>query len=122
MNNIKKIEYTKIYRRPSISDSSIDRMLVAYRSICWSTIGQHSDQNYRPICRSTCRPTLSRLSLNILANMSTESQPTDVGREINWQSADMVTKSRPTCDIGRHVDQVSADIVDRGVHKLHKIP
>ena len=54
---------------------------------------------------------LSRLSLKILANMSTESQPTDFGCEINVKSANVVTKSWSTYDIGRHVDRVSADSV-----------
>ena len=74
-------------------------MSVAHCSICWLTVNQLTDQHYWPICQSISRPTLGQLLLDVLAHMSTYrtlySRPTDVGREVDWELANMSTDTQP---------------------------
>lgn len=75
-------------------------MSVAYRSICRLTIGQHTDQHCQPICRSTCRPSLGWLSLDIIISWPILAKGT-TGSQLIWrtESANMLIVYRPIVSI-----------------------
>ena len=72
-------------------------MSAAYQSICWPTIGQHTDQHYRLICSSEH---VGRLSVNLIARHIGQHVDQESAEMIDWESAkmstDMATESQLT--------------------------
>ena len=78
-------------------DMSINMLVytrLIWQSVYWPTY-RLTCLHYQLICQLTYQHSISRLSLNTSANMLTESQVTDVGREIDRGSANMSIEYPP---------------------------